>query len=356
MDDGIPGVRQARYRLLGLQAVPYDGGVIIRRGNTRLVVRGEKAGELLDLLVARSAEGGGIGLEEMKAETDPSRHQVLASLIKQLTAARLLVPSGDGRRILGERREDVFYWNHGTTLEATATNIEQVSLVVFGVNHVALPLLGNLRSCGFRSLTLVDHPALRNLDFFTDRQELRPEIAAAMSVKPRQFEEWQQRSEPPDGQIVCSDFGGLALMRDWNRACVAARVLFYPIVLQDEVAYLGPLVVPGEGPCFECLWNRQNANLASPDLERAPEAHAFFGQAVSGYLRPMARVAADIAAIELLKFFGRTLPGGAAGRLIEADLMAPTLRTRNVLKVPRCPVCSPAAMPAGPGDETLRGN
>ena len=356
MDDGIPGVRQARYRLLGLQAVPHDEGVIIRRGNTRLVVRGEKAGELLDLLVARSAEAGGIGLEDLKAETDPSRHEVLADLIRQLSTARLLVPSEEGRRVLGERREDVFYWNHGTTLAATTANIERVDIVVFGVNHVALPLLGNLRSCGFRSLTLVDHPALRNLDFFTDRQELRPEIAAAMSVKPRQFEEWQQRGESPDCQIVCSDFGGLALMRDWNRACVAARVLFYPIVLQDEVAYLGPLVVPGEGPCFECLWSRQNANLSSPDLERASETHAFFGQTVSGYLQPMARVAADIAAIELLKFFGRTLPGGGPGRLIEADLMAPTLRIRNVLKVPRCPVCSPAAMSAGRVEELPRGS
>jgi hypothetical protein len=55
----------------------------------------------------------------------------------------------------------------------------------------------------------------------------------------------------------------------------------------------------------------------------------------------MARVAADIAAVDLLKHFSRTLPGGSAGRLIEADLMAPALRSRTVLRAPRCPVCSP---------------
>jgi len=32
-------------------------------------------------------------------------------------------------------------------------------------------------------------------------------------------------------------------------------------------------------------------------------------------------------------------PPSDYGRLIEADLMTPAIRTRNILKVPRCPVC-----------------
>src|SRR5262249_5009296 len=85
---------------------------------------------------------------------------------------------------------------------------------------------------------------------------------------------------------------------------------------------------------------RQNANLDPRDRERAGEMHAFFGQHVTGFLQPMARIAADIAAVDLLKYFSRALPGGRAGRLIEADLMTPSIRTRTVLKVPRCPVCA----------------
>lgn len=351
MDDGIPGVRLARYRLLGLEVAPTDEGVVVRRGKARFLIPGEKAGALLDLLVERSAEGNGINREELKAEVDSDRHEALDDLIDRLYAERLLVTFDGEQSTFGDRREDIFYWNHGTSRTATAENIEGVDIAVFGVNHIALPLLGNLRSCGFRSLTLVDHPALRNLDFFDDSQDLRPEIAGAISVRLLPFEEWRASSEPPECQIVCSDVGGLALMRDWNRACVAANSLFYPIVLQDEVAHLGPLVVPGEGPCFECLWSRQAANLAETELERASTAHAFFGQAVSGYLQPMARVAADIAATELLKFFSRTLSGGLAGRLIEVDLMAPALKTRNVLKVPRCPVCAEAVVPIEAGED-----
>ena len=135
-------------------------------------------------------------------------------------------------------------------------------------------------------------------------------------------------------------------MRDWNRTAVAGNIVFYPIVLQDEIAWLGPLVVPGEGPCFECLWLRQNANLDVADRERADETHAFFGQHVTGFLQPMARMAADLAAVDLLKYFSRALPGGRAGRLIEADLMTPAIRTRTVLKVPRCPVCAQHVNPS----------
>lgn len=339
MDNGVPGVRQARYRLLGLQAIRHDDGVILRRGSSEVFVRGPHAADLVDLIVKRSAEGHGVRLEELKAETDSSRHAALAALVETLRSERFVVAAEESGAVSAERREHVFYWNHRTTFQAVAGNLAAVELAVFGVNHVALPLLGNLRSVGFRAVTFVDHPALRNLDFY-DGDHMRTEIASALSNRPQTFESWSAGGGKADCCIVCSDFGGLALMRDWNRTAVASNVLFYPIVLQDEVAYLGPLVVPGEGPCFECLWARQNANLDPVARERASEMHAFFGQHVASYLQPMARIAADLAAIDLLKYFGGTLPGGRAGRLIEADLMAPSVKTRNVLKVPRCPVCS----------------
>jgi thiazole/oxazole-forming peptide maturase SagC family component len=344
MENDVPGVKEARYRLLGLQAVPHDDGIVIRRGLKQVFVRGHKVGEVLDLIVERSAEGRGVRLDALKAEVDPLKHLTFGALVETLRAERFLVPADDGHAGPpdAEGREEVFYWSHGTSFEAVTANIADVELAVFGVNHISLPLIGNLRSVGFRAVTFIDHPALRNLDFYVAGKDLRPEIGAALaSNRPQEFDAWSAAGDKPDCTIVCSDFGGLALMRDWNRRAVAANALFYPIVLQDEVAHLGPLVIPGEGPCFECLWARRNANReVAGGGDHATEMHAFFGQRVTGYLQPMARVAADLAAIDLLKYFSRTLPGGRAGRLIEVDLMAPSLVTRNVLKVPRCPVCS----------------
>jgi bacteriocin biosynthesis cyclodehydratase domain-containing protein len=342
MDNHVPEVREARYRLLGIEALPAAGGMLIRRGRRRILIRGEGLGELLDLIVNRSAEGAGVSLRGLMAEVETARHRTLRELVDRLIAERLLVPAEGAPAGRRESAEEIFYWSHDADAAVARDNLAGVDIAVFGVNHISLPLLGNLRSCGIRSLTLIDHPALRNLDFFTERQELRSEIAAAMASPPRSMHEWSLRTKRPDCQVVCSDFGGIGLIRDWNRSCVADGALFYPVVLADEVARLGPLVVPREGPCYECLWLREHANFADPDFELASETHAFFGRPARGFVQPMARVAADLAAVDLLKYFSLVLPGGVAGRLIEADLMTPSLRARNVLKVPRCPVCSPA--------------
>ena len=347
MGNDVPDIREAQYRLLGIQAIPFADGIVIRRGRSRLFLRGDGLGELLDMMVRRSADGDGLSLAALMAAVEGSRHTQLKTLFDRLVAERFLVAADGGEQ--NERPEDVFYWNHSADAVIGRANLAKVEMAVFGVNHITLPLVGNLRSCGFRAVSLVDHPALRNLDFFNDRQELRPEIGAAMGTPPRNLEDWTLRARPADCHVVCSDFGGVDLIREWNRKCVASGTRFYAIVLEDELASLGPLVVPREGPCYECLVAREDANRADPALARAGEAHAFFGQAVNGFVQPMARVAADLAAIDLLKHFSRTLPGGNAGRLIEADLMAPALRTRTVLRAPRCPVCAPGRFARGDG-------
>ena len=91
MASDIPGEKDARYRLLGLQAIPHDDGVILRRGTVNVFIRGERVRELLDMLIARSAEGRGIVLDEVRAEIDAASHPALAELIETLRAERLLV-------------------------------------------------------------------------------------------------------------------------------------------------------------------------------------------------------------------------------------------------------------------------
>jgi bacteriocin biosynthesis cyclodehydratase domain-containing protein len=345
MDNDIPGVEDARYSLLGVQVIPHGGGVVLRRGATRVFLEGEGVGELVDLILARAAEGQGIKPADLWASLSGARRGAFSDLIRTLTERRFLVAFDETVTGANEdgsnRKEEIFFWNHGTNFAAVTGALASVDLVVFGVNHVGLALLGNLRGCGFRGVTLVDHPTLRNLDFYDPTGELRLEIASALPVTPKLFENFGGKSgASPSCYVVCSDFGGLALMRDWNRHCVENGILFYPVVLQETVSYLGPLVVPEEGPCFECMWSRRASNLADPARELAIQMQAFHGQRVVGYLQAMARVAADLAAIDLLKYFSAALPGGIAGRLIEADLMAPSIKARNVLKVPRCPVCS----------------
>ena len=101
-------------------------------------------------------------------------------------------------------------------------------------------------------------------------------------------------------------------------------------------------MIPDEGPCYECLWARQNANVADAARLRAGEMESGAGQRAIGYLQPMARAAADFAAIDLLKTFAAPLSGRRIGRIVEIDLLEPGITCRNLLKMPNCPVCAQA--------------
>jgi bacteriocin biosynthesis cyclodehydratase domain-containing protein len=346
METGLPGVKEASYRLLGLQALVQENGVILKRGMTRLWLEGPEVAELLDLLVDRLTGGRSFELTRLKAEVTGEQREPLMALVETLRAHRVIVPQEEAGT---PRREDVFFWNYRTNFASVVGELSEVSLTVFGVNSIALALLGNLRGCGFRDISFVDHPALRNLDYFDAKRKLRAEIAAALSNPPQEFDAWQAENKHPEGCfVVCSDFGGRPLVRDWNRFCVEHGVMLYPIILLDHVVHLGPMIVPGEGPCYECLWTRQNSNMADVARSRAGELDADLGQHAIGYLQPMARAAADFGALELLKIFSTPLPGGKIGRILDVDLMGPSVESREFLKVPRCPVCGDVVPKAKP--------
>lgn len=346
MDHALPGGIEASYRLLGLQALVHDGGVILKRGTTRVFLEGDDVADLVDLLVERLAGGRAVALSQVLAGVGGGRRAALVRIVETLKAHRFLTGDDDGDDD-GRGHEEVFSWNYQTSFAEIVGELAEIDLTVFGVNTIGLALLGNLRGCGFRNMTFVDHPALRNVDYYDSRQRLRHEISGALQVPPAHFDEWSATKVDPDGcLVVCCDFGGRPLMRDWNRFAVEKSLLFYPVVLLDHVAYLGPLVRPGDGPCYECLWARQDANLADAVLVRAGEVEPGSGQQAIGYLQPMARAAADFAAIDLLKIFSRAFSANPVGRIVEIDLLEPRLTNRDLVRVPGCPVCAPAGREA----------
>src|SRR5207247_6023243 len=156
------------------------------------------------------------------------------------------------------------------------------------------------------------------------------------------YRTWADEAEigEPCFLVVTSDFGATSAIRQWNRYCVGKGWGLLPVILQDLIGYLGPLIIPGETACYECLRARQNSHMTDPAAQRAPETRGFEDQRLAGFHPSMARVVGELAAMELLKFHGK-LPMWRVGTMIEINLMAPSLATRKVLKVPRCAVCSP---------------
>jgi molybdopterin-synthase adenylyltransferase len=331
-----------KLRALPVQFIEVSGGIIVKRGRAEMKIGGDRAAEVVRVILTAAASGASI--EEICATFAAPDRTAVRELIEKFKVRRILVPanSGDLPTNVPEASVDIFYWHFGSRSSEVAEQLSRQRITIVGVNCISRRLATALASDGAHNVEVVHYPLLCNLRLLDERGQLPSEEWPAPLAPPREYKDWWEQLDPKSlGCLVAtSDFGGLHLMRVWNEFCVRNKRHFLPVVLQDVIGYVGPLVVPGETACFECLRARQNSHMADPQTERAPELYSFEGQTVAGFHPSMASVLGDIAALELSRFYGGWTPPRVVGTLIEVNLIAPELTARRVLKIPRCRVCS----------------
>jgi bacteriocin biosynthesis cyclodehydratase domain-containing protein len=122
---------------------------------------------------------------------------------------------------------------------------------------------------------------------------------------------------------------------------------------------IGPTIVPRQTACFKCLELRKSANLDSYDNRREIWRSLAAQELSVGRLN--ITVGSDVLALEVIKIltgFSRPITYGS---LYTFDLLTLEAAAHPVLKIPRCPQCSPAATsrpsliiwPSGDGFEEL---
>jgi bacteriocin biosynthesis cyclodehydratase domain-containing protein len=327
-------------RLLPVQVVELDDGIVLKRGVTTVRFSGQQAAEIVHCVLDGIAAG--LDLTQLRGSFAEPHREAVDDLIAQLRVRRILVADGDGlaEQDHAESSLEVFYWNFDVKAELVAQRVGAGRITVLGVNEVSRRLVGALAASGVRDFDVVDYHLLRNVDAFDADGALLCERWGQDDHVPEEYETWANCVE--NGQPRCivatSDFGATQAIRQWNSFCVDNTWHFLPVILQDLVGYVGPLVIPGQTACYECLRARQNSHMQQPVAQRAPESQAFEGQGVLGFHPSMAGVLGDLAAMELMKFYGR-LPLWQVGHLVEVNLMAPSLLSRRVLRVPRCSAC-----------------
>lgn len=131
----------------------------------------------------------------------------------------------------------------------------------------------------------------------------------------------------------------------WNERLLERRQPWLQVLpFNGRLAAVGPLFLPGETCCQACFEHRRAAALGEPTLLRR------LGRAPASYPEPLplAAALAGLASTLLVRWLGSSdaaLPGVLFALELEDGLR---LDAHRVLRVPRCPACSPTVRLAAP--------
>jgi bacteriocin biosynthesis cyclodehydratase domain-containing protein len=148
-----------------------------------------------------------------------------------------------------------------------------------------------------------------------------------------------------DLAIVAPSSTELDLLDEVNRTALSRPRPWLPILPFDGVlAAIGPLVIPGESACWECVRLRRASAIGYADelplLERAPG-----GRQTSP---PLEATIAGLAASVALRWLVQRDPALPGHLLALEQWPSPRLTGHTVYRVPRCPTCSELAWRAAP--------
>lgn len=341
------------YRALPVQLIHADGGVVIKRGCTEVKIMGEGAGEIVNSIWAMiSAEGAKKSeILEPFAETD---REILGDILDKLIIRQILVPDSDDVKSAGERESslDIFYWHYGSTENKVGNTLSEKQIIIFGVNSISRRLASSLGESGFEKISVVDFPSLRNLEMFGDEPTQSDNWPNTLP-KIVDYADWLASADTDemDCVVATSDYANTPALQEWNRFCLKNNIPYFPVMLRKMTGFLGPFVIPGETPCYQCLIHRENAHFVNEaEIKRMSEQASYFGQEITGFLPTMGSILGDIATVELVKFYSGIIPY-KVGNLIAVNLLGPNLKTIKLLRVPRCLACGKAMTSQAPSLE-----
>lgn len=158
------------------------------------------------------------------------------------------------------------------------------------------------------------------------------------------------RAGAVDLVIVCQNGTQPDLEATVNALALERGFVWLPIRLFGGEGFVGPLFVPGDGPCHSCVQAREEANWADPELTRKyldqvarrPESVEAYGS-----LPAFAALVAHWAALEATKYLARFTVPTLIGNILRIEFAACRTQVHRIFRLPRCTSCSPMARRPG---------
>lgn len=327
---------------LPIQTIDIPGGLLLKRGSIELAISGKEAARAVRILLGETGHNRGATRSQIRNLFSRADREHVDDLIGKLLERKFLVPADTqvAFKASKESNLDIFLSNLGETTNHALEQLEDARISIIGVNPISRQLALSLTASGYKNFLVFDSPLHRNNHLFHNNSSLKRNEWPKPLRLPVSLDE-NQSGELGTCVVATSDSGDTKGLCRWNEECLQKKIRFFPVLLKDLIGYVGPLIVPGETPCFQCFVARFRSHASDSYIDGLLEAVVQSRQAVVGYHPTMATILGDIAAFEIMRSCTTAIPRREANQTLEVNLLAGRMTSRTILKVPRCTVCSP---------------
>jgi thiazole/oxazole-forming peptide maturase SagC family component len=332
-----------KLKIMPFQIIEMEDRLVLKRGVSTMVIP-DKSAMIVVRVIQKALAQGEYTAEELAALFSATVRELILSFIESLIQRNFIVPLNDTETVnrnVKENPQDIFYWHFNKYQDDIAKQLNEKPWVFIGVNELNKRMISAIQREGKNSIIVVDDPGLRKIDFFDDEFSCIDPFWDQPCLQVVSDEEFKNENPNIGFMIAATEFGSFTLLDEWNEYAIHHHIPFYPAVLQNMVGYAGPLVIPDNGACLECLKHRQNSNNTEFKEKREIEKFAFQSQHVAAYHNSMLTVLAEVSIFDLIKFSNNLQ--WEVGVLCEIDLLSGTMTRRKLIKAPRCKTCSGAA-------------
>jgi bacteriocin biosynthesis cyclodehydratase domain-containing protein len=353
---------EAKLRLVEHYAIPMAGGRLqIWSATQRLVLSGRVVTDFLPALF--SLLDGSKNRTEILNQLD---NNILASqLLELLHEKGLIYEVCPGEREASSNATFsalIRYLNRQGNLEEALRALSQAHALIVNTGPVASPLVSALRDAGISQITLAEktdvtgpkvgqscctskHQEIPGNDVISEVQE--NEVKLRHIALPSDENAWKAALEHISICVVLLE--GPVLFYPWleglNAAAITLNVPWTTVALVEaEEIQIGPTIRPGMTACYKCFEHAFKSNL--PNLKSYEVLENYFhagAQVIDfGRLPSMYDIAANFAAIEVIRTLVPGMIAQTSGRLLVFRIADFSSSYHPVLKLPRCPVCGAA--------------
>ncbi len=360
-----------KLELVEHYSVPFENGMQVRSATQSAVLSGRIVKDIFPKLLPLL--DGTRTKEQLFTELSdvmPAAHvtQVL-EFLKQKSLIREVeeVPQELADEDLANYESLARFFGRRGSRYATLAALKSANIGIVNAGPVLPVLVSSLAQFGVKKMHLIGPDALEIVEtqqsrFYqgADKKDSRSSVLrnSALAgtkdlqlnihaVNPVEITDWAEVVR--DLSMVVVLLQGPIVFHPWleklNAAALAAGMPWTSVALLDgDSIHVGPTIRPGVTACYKCFELRLKSNLARLDSNEAFEAYLHQNQERIdfGFLPPVAEIVAGLAAIETVRTLSPDTVARTSGKLMMFNISDLTTTFHPILKLPRCPACSPA--------------